>query len=77
MIDWDDPAVRAIIACRDGRQAWEMLVQNLTPFRRRDLDAASRGQAEARRPAVRDDPGASGGKSCNDAAAELRNDGGS
>ena len=33
MIDWDDPAVRAIIACRDGRQAWEMLVAYLTPFR--------------------------------------------
>jgi hypothetical protein len=33
LIDWDDPEVQAILACRDGGQAWKLLVACLVPVR--------------------------------------------
>ena len=33
VIDWDDPALREILACADGSRAWKMLVAYLTPIR--------------------------------------------
>lgn len=37
LIDWDDPAVQAILACHDGRQAWELLLAYISflPLRQR------------------------------------------
>jgi hypothetical protein len=31
-IDWDAAAVRAIIECLDGQQAWEMLLAYVAPI---------------------------------------------
>jgi hypothetical protein len=39
-IDWDDPAVRAIIDCPDGIAAWHLLLGPLAPLkakRRREV----------------------------------------
>jgi hypothetical protein len=39
-IDWDDPAVRAIIDCPDGIAAWHLLLGHLAPLkakRRREV----------------------------------------
>ncbi len=33
MIDWDDPAIAAILACRDNGHAWKLLVAYLEPVR--------------------------------------------
>jgi hypothetical protein len=33
VIDWGDPALQAILTCREGDQAWKMLVAYLTPIR--------------------------------------------
>jgi len=32
-INWDDPAVQAILTCREGGQAWKLLVAYVEPIR--------------------------------------------
>jgi hypothetical protein len=32
-IDWEDPEVRAILDCREGRQAWDLLQAYVIPLR--------------------------------------------
>jgi hypothetical protein len=33
VIDWDDPALQAILTCREGGRAWKLLGEYLEPVR--------------------------------------------